>query len=90
MLIGVLLAGNWSRVTFLNNEVEGILRNLLLIQADITAYNEEHQRLLSQFEIVGPPGIVFIDNNLKKVGTTIVGFVAPDMFLSQLSNMELL
>lgn len=33
------------------------------VQLDVTAFNEQHQALLDQFQLIGPPAVIFFDKN---------------------------
>ena len=69
--------------TFSNAGVKSVLRNTLWLQADVTANDDEDQALMKQFNIYGPPAILFFDSNgLELPGARIYGFVEASAFIS--------
>jgi thiol:disulfide interchange protein DsbD len=59
---------------------------MLLLQADVTAHNEEHQALLKRFSLFGPPGIVFFDAQGREIrGLRVIGYQNSERFLKTLS-----
>ena len=47
--------------TFTDQNVQNLLANAVLVQADVTANDAADQALLKQFDLFGPPGIIFYD-----------------------------
>lgn len=67
--------------TFTDESVVAGLADVLLIQADVTANDDEDKALLQRFGIFGPPTIVFFDTNgQEKRNFRIVGFMPPKEF----------
>ncbi|MDR2000031.1 MAG: thiol:disulfide interchange protein, partial [Zoogloeaceae bacterium] len=63
------------------------LSGVLLLQADVTETTEDHAALLKRFTLFGPPGIIFFDPDGKEnPSVRIVGYQAPDLFLSSLNK----
>jgi thiol:disulfide interchange protein DsbD len=52
--------------TFTNPEVSKQLKQLVLVQADVTANSPESQALLKKFGLYGPPGILFFSQNSEE------------------------
>lgn len=50
-----------EKTTFSNPEVQKLLANTVLLQADVTKDNPDDQRLRNQFNIPGPPAILFFN-----------------------------
>ena len=50
-----------ERFTFSDENVQNLLKPALLLQADVTAYDEVDKALLKRFGLYGPPGILFFD-----------------------------
>ena len=50
-----------ERFTFSDPEVQAQLDGMLLLQADVTANNDDDKALLKRFSLFGPPGIIFFD-----------------------------
>lgn len=57
------------------------------VKADITLYNQNSQQLLNQFNLIGPPAILFFDKNGQDK-QRITGDIAKSAFLAQLQKME--
>jgi thiol:disulfide interchange protein DsbD len=72
--------------TFSDPRVRAQLDGMLLLQADVTANNEEHRALLKRFSLFGPPGIIFFDAQGREIrGLRVVGYQGADRFLKTLS-----
>ncbi|MDR1424541.1 MAG: protein-disulfide reductase DsbD [Azoarcus sp.] len=76
-----------ERDTFSNPAVAAHMGRMLLLQADVTAYNDEHRALLRRFDLVGPPGIVFFDAAGRQIqGLRVAGFMPPRDFAALLER----
>jgi len=76
-----------ERFTFSDTQVKTRLRNLLLLQADVTANSEHDKALLAKFSLFGPPGIVFFDKAGREIdGLRVVGFQNAQQFLPVLER----
>lgn len=72
----------FEEITFTDADVIKKLQNFTLLQADVTANNDEDKALQKMFGIVGPPGIIFWDKNKNEVKSSkIVGYKNPKDFL---------
>lgn len=72
----------FEEITFTDVDVIKKLQNFTLLQADVTANNDEDKALQKMFGIVGPPGIIFWDKNKNEVKSSkIVGYKNPKDFL---------
>ncbi|QKF68362.1 thiol:disulfide interchange protein DsbD [Arcobacter venerupis] len=77
----------FEEITFKDDEVIKKLQNFTLLQADVTANNDEDKALQKKFSIVGPPGIIFWDKDKKEVNSSkIVGYKNPKDFLEILNK----
>jgi thioredoxin:protein disulfide reductase len=63
--------------------VIGKLKDTVLLQADITANSADDLTLLKQFNLFGPPGIIFFGKDGKEIGR-VIGFEPPEKFLVSL------
>jgi thiol:disulfide interchange protein DsbD len=74
--------------TFANTEVNQELQEFILIQADVTKNNAEHQALLKRFGLFGPPGILIFDINSEELkDQRIIGYMPPQRFLERLKKV---
>ncbi len=53
--------------TFPDPRVRARLAHVLLLQADVTGYNDDDQRLLDEFGLFGPPAILFFDGQAREL-----------------------
>lgn len=79
-----------DRTVFANPEVVGRLRDVRLIRADATDYNEDMRSLMSRFSVVGPPTILFMKPRATSEipGTRIIGPVDARTFLARLDRLH--
>ena len=75
-----------ERFTFSKPEVQARLKDVLLLQADVTANSAEDKALLARFKLFGPPGIIFFDKSGSEVAYRVVGYEAADKFLASLDQ----
>ena len=74
--------------TFSVPDVAQKMRQMTLIQADVTPNTPEHRELLKRFRLFGPPGIIFFDSNgneLKDI--RVVGFQNAELFSESLDHV---
>lgn len=72
--------------TFANPAVAKKMQDYILVQADVTRNTAEHQALLKQYGLFGPPGILlFNPAGEEQINQRVVGFMPPDRFLLRLS-----
>ena len=72
--------------TFTDASVQAKLKDVLLLQADVTANNAEDKALLARFKLFGPPGIVFFDKNGSEIAYRVVGYEPAEKFLDSLNK----
>lgn len=73
--------------TFTDDRVQEQLRNAIVVQADVTANDKADQALLKQFDLFGPPGIIFYDNNGRELpAARVVGFMNADKFSAHIER----
>jgi thioredoxin:protein disulfide reductase len=67
--------------TFPDPAVQAALRNTVLLQADVTANDEQDQALLQRFGVFGPPTIIFFGTDgLQRSGYEVVGYMKAARF----------
>ncbi|WP_062307073.1 protein-disulfide reductase DsbD [Polynucleobacter sinensis] len=73
--------------TFANPEVNQELQKFVLLQADVTKNNAEHQALLKRFNLYGPPGILMFDLNSEELkDQRVIGYMPPQRFIERLKK----
>ena len=76
-----------ERFTFSDERVKTRFRDMVLLQADVTANNADHAALLKRFRLFGPPGIVFFDREGREIqGLRVIGFQSADRFVAVLDQ----
>ncbi|HEX8874014.1 MAG TPA: protein-disulfide reductase DsbD [Nitrosospira sp.] len=74
-----------ERFTFTDAKVQSRLRDVVLLQADVTAGTDDDAALLKRFKLFGPPGILFIDREGREVpGVRLIGYQDAERFLTVL------
>ncbi|MGH8809859.1 MAG: protein-disulfide reductase DsbD, partial [Noviherbaspirillum sp.] len=70
-----------EKLTFTDARVQAHFANMVLLQADVTANNEDDKALLKRFRLFGPPGIIFFDKQGKEIpGGRVIGYQNADKF----------
>jgi thiol:disulfide interchange protein DsbD len=73
--------------TFANPEVTNQLKQLVLLQADVTANSPENQALLKKFGLFGPPGILIFNQNSEELkDQRVIGYMPPQRFIERLKQ----
>ena len=73
--------------TFTNPEVTNELKQMVLLQADVTANSPENQALLKRFGLFGPPGIlIFNQNSEEQKDQRVIGYMPPQRFIERLKS----
>ncbi len=75
-----------EKLTFTDAKVQAKLKDVLLLQADVTANSAEDKELLARFKLFGPPGIVFFDKTGAEVAYRVVGYEPAEKFLDSLNK----
>ena len=76
-----------EKFTFTDPAIAATLRNFELLQADVTASNDDDIALLQRFGLFGPPGIIFFDGRGREIGNLrVVGYMPPEQFLPILNQ----
>lgn len=70
----------YEQFVFTDSAVQNLLKNTILLQADVTANNENDRALLKRFELFGPPGIIFFDTQGQEIQPKIVGYKNAQQF----------
>jgi len=76
-----------ERFTFSDARVREKMAGMVLLQADVTANNNDDKLLLKRFNLFGPPGIIFFDRNGREIdGLRVIGYQPADRFLESLGR----
>jgi thioredoxin:protein disulfide reductase len=77
-----------ERFTFTDVQVKQRLKDMVKVQADVTAGTAEHQALLKRFRLFGPPGIIFFDKKGNEInGLRVIGFQNAEKFAAVLDDV---
>jgi thiol:disulfide interchange protein DsbD len=64
--------------------VQAALKGAVLLQADVTANDDDDKALYSRFGIFGPPSVMFFGRDGKELTAyRVVGFLGPADFLKR-------
>jgi thioredoxin:protein disulfide reductase len=70
-----------EKYTFTDSQVQSLLANAVLLQADVTANDDADQALLKRFGIFGPPTIAFFGSDgVERKNFRLVGFSPAEKF----------
>jgi len=79
-----------ERYTFSDANVQSKLKDVLLLQADVTANNADDKALLQRFQLFGPPAILFFGDAGKELTDfRVTGYQDPTQFMVSLKNIGL-
>jgi thiol:disulfide interchange protein DsbD len=72
-----------ERFTFTDPKVQSRLKDVVLLQVDVTAGTADDFALLKRFKLFGPPGILFIDRMGRDVpNIRLIGFQDTERFIN--------
>lgn len=75
--------------TFSNSGVQTALDDFVLLQADVTAHDEQDRALLQHLGLFGPPAILFYDRTGQEMRDyRIVGFMGASRFTSHIDRFK--
>jgi len=73
--------------TFPDPKVRSALQQVVLLRADVTDNDDIDQALMNQYQIFGPPAILFFGTDTQeKKAYRLVGFLKADAFLDHIMN----
>ncbi|MDP2823308.1 MAG: protein-disulfide reductase DsbD [Sulfuritalea sp.] len=77
-----------ERFTFADPKVAARMKQLVLLQADVTANGDADKALLKRFGLFGPPGIIFFDTAGREMpDLRVIGFQPAEQFLPTLERV---
>ena len=75
--------------TFSDARVRNLLSEVVLLQADVTANDEEDQALLRAYSLYGPPAILFFGSDgVERPAYRVVGFVNAEKFARHIEEVS--
>ncbi len=75
-----------DRFTFSDSKVQSRLKDVVLLEIDVTDGTPDDADLLKRFKLFGPPGIVFIDRQGNDIpDIKVIGFLNKNDFLTVLN-----
>jgi thiol:disulfide interchange protein DsbD len=73
--------------TYSDPAVQAALKDAVLLQADVTANDDDDKALYARFGIYGPPGVMFFGSDGKEqTAYRVVGYLGPDDFLKRVDG----
>ncbi len=74
--------------TFRDVRVQKLLKDTVLLQADVTGNTVQDEALLKRFGLFGPPGILFFDREGRELAPLkVIGYQDADRFVVSLNNV---
>ncbi|MEO8767412.1 MAG: protein-disulfide reductase DsbD [Nitrosospira sp.] len=75
-----------ERFTFTDAKVQSRLKDVVLLQVDVTAGTPDDAALLKRFKLFGPPGILFLDRQGHEIQRVrLIGYQDTESFLAVLN-----
>lgn len=77
-----------EQFTFRNAEVQASLQDVIVLQTDVTANDEQDQALLKQFALFGPPAILFFGKQGELTTQRVIGYQDSQTFLASITQAK--
>ena len=75
--------------TFTDPKVKQALRGFVLLQADVTKDSDDDKALLTKFNLIGPPAILFFGvDNQEKSAHRVIGYRDAETFIKTLQRVK--
>jgi thiol:disulfide interchange protein DsbD len=79
---------DYEKYVFTDQRVQQALSNVVLLQADVTANDEQDKALLKHVKVTAPPAILFFDKQSTEMrGYRLVGSMDADEFLAHVNQV---
>ncbi len=79
---------DYEKYVFTDPRVQTALRNMVMLQADVTANDEQDKALLKHVTVTAPPAILFFDSHGTEMrGHRLVGSMDADEFLAHVNKV---
>jgi thiol:disulfide interchange protein DsbD len=75
-----------EKFTFSDPKVRDRLKDVLLLQTDVTNNSDEDKAVLKRFGLFGPPGIIFWTTQGRQSSYKVVGYEEADKFLGSINQ----
>jgi thioredoxin:protein disulfide reductase len=75
-----------DKFTFSDPKVQSRLKDVLLLQADVTDNTADDKALLKRFSLFGPPGMIFFDKAGAEIAYRVIGYEPAEKFLASLDK----
>lgn len=83
-----LYCKDYEKYVFTDPRVQQALANVVLLQADVTANDDEDKALLKKVHVIAPPAILFFNRTGEEQrGYRVVGAMDADQFLAHLNKV---
>lgn len=80
-----------ERETFTDKHLQQALKEVVLLQADVTENTAEDAVLLNRFKLFGPPGIIFFDGAGQEITThKVIGYQDAPTFIATVKRVNAL
>ena len=74
-------------LTFSDPKVQAALKDVVLLQADVTPNDDKDKELYKHFGIIGPPAIIFYDaNGAEKRNYRVIGYMPAEKFTAHVKR----
>ena len=78
-----------EQFTFSDSKVKSALKNVVLLQVDVTENNKEDLALLNRFQLFGPPAMIFFNQSGQEVkALKTIGYQEANVFLKTLQTLN--
>ena len=71
-----------DNITFKDPKVQNVLKNYILLKVDVTKNTQDDKDLMKQFNLFGPPALIFFKNGKEIVSKRIIGYKSPKEFIN--------
>jgi thioredoxin:protein disulfide reductase len=75
-----------ERFTFSRPQVRARMKDVRLLQVDVTANNADDRALMRRFGLFGPPGIILFREGREVPRGRVIGFMGPEEFARHLAR----
>ena len=75
--------------TFADPRVKQALKGYVLLQADVTNNSDDDKALLTKFNLIGPPAILFFGlDHQEKIANRVIGYQDAEVFIKSLQHIK--